>query len=210
MLEKEGLCFDIGANKGYKSLMLLSLNHKVIAFEPQSNCQDALLKIEKQQPDFKVVKVAIGSDNTELDLFIGNHIEIATLSNKFREYFKTEKTFWNAKERVKVVTLNSQIKSYGLPYFCKIDAEGSEYEILKKLSYKIPVLEFEFTGGFIKETILCIDKIASLGNYKFNYILNENPKWKLEHWMSSTELIEVIKDLKNSNLHGNIFAKIID
>jgi len=66
-----------------KSLMLLSLNHKVIAFEPQSNCQDALLKIEKQQPDFKVVKVAIGSDNTELDLFIGNHIEIATLSNKF-------------------------------------------------------------------------------------------------------------------------------
>lgn len=93
MLEKEGLCFDIGANKGYKSLMLLSLNHKVIAFEPQSNCQDALLKIEKQQPDFKVVKVAIGSDNTELDLFIGNHIEIATLSNKFKEYFKTEKTF---------------------------------------------------------------------------------------------------------------------
>jgi len=87
---------------------------------------------------------------------------------------------------------------------------GSEYEILKKLSYKIPVLEFEFTGAFIKETILCIDKIASLGNYKFNYILNENPKWKLEHWMSSTELIEVIKDLKNSNLHGNIFAKIID
>jgi len=77
LLEKEGLCFDIGANKGYKSLMLLSLNHKVIAFEPQSNCQDALLKIEKQQPDFKVVKVAIGSDNTELDLFIGNHIEIA-------------------------------------------------------------------------------------------------------------------------------------
>jgi len=42
LLEKEGLCFDIGANKGYKSLMLLSLNHNY-----QTNLK-SILKLKRR------------------------------------------------------------------------------------------------------------------------------------------------------------------
>jgi len=207
-INKNDLCFDIGANIGIKSKLLLALNTKVIAFEPQTICQSALMKIKEKNSNFRVKKLAIGSKNTELDLFIGNHIEIATLSNKFKDHFKSEDTFWNKKERVKVVTLNSQIEAYGLPHFCKIDAEGSEYDIIKVLSYKIPIIEFEFTGGFIEETLLCISKLNDLGDYTFNYILNEKPKFISNKWLTTEHLKSKIELMPTQNLHGNIFAKL--
>lgn len=202
------LCFDIGANLGYKSLILLKLKNKVIAFEPQTSCQIELEKIANKHSNFLCEKIAIGAENLESELHIGNHIEIATLSNKFIEHFKNEKIYWHEKEKVTIKTLDSQIIKYGLPKFCKIDAEGYEYEILKNLTYKIPIIEFEFTGGFINETLLCIEKISSLGDYTFNYILNENPKLELKQWLCKNEISAIIKSLKTTNLHGNIFARI--
>lgn len=208
LLEKNSLCFDIGTNMGYKSLILLSLKHKVIGFEPQTRCHDFLLKIEKKHHNFKIQKIAIGSKNEELDLCLGNHIEIATLSNKFVTHFSNNNTFWNDKERVKVVTLNSQIETYGLPQFCKIDVEGLEYDILKNLTYKIPIIEFEFTGGFIIETLLSVSIINKLGDYTFNYFFNEKPLLKINNWVSAESISSIIKTMNTKNLHGNIIAKL--
>ncbi|MCK0178938.1 FkbM family methyltransferase [Flavobacteriaceae bacterium S0862] len=208
LIRKNDLCFDIGANLGVKSKLYLSLGAKVIAFEPQTNCQEELLKIKRKYAGFEVNKIAIGSKNTVLDLAIGNHIEIATLSNKFRSYFTTKNTFWDRKENTKVVTLDSQIETYGIPKFCKIDTEGYEYQILKNLTYKIPIIEFEFTGGFIEETLLSLSKISALGAYSFNYILNEQPRFKNKLWLSYKEITLEIKSLNVINLHGNIFAKL--
>lgn len=202
------LCFDIGANLGYKSIILLELKNKVIGFEPQTSCKKPLKKIATKNSHFLYEKIALGAENFETELNLGNHIEIATLSNKFIQHFKNEKIYWHAKEKVTVKTLDSQIKKNGLPKYCKIDAEGYEYEILKNLTYKIPIIEFEFTGGFIKETLLCIEKISSLGDYTFNYILNENPKLEIKQWVSKKEILTIIKALKSKNLHGNIFARI--
>lgn len=209
LIKKSGLCFDIGANLGFKSKLYLSLSAKVIAFEPQESCYNALMKIKNRYSNFEIYKVAIGSDNTELDLHVGNHIEVATLSKKFKAYFTTNNIYWNHKKRVKVVTLDSQIETFGIPDFCKIDVEGYEYQILKNLTYKIPVIEFEFTGGFIEETIECVLKLDTLGSYNFNYILNEKPEFIFKNWVSSEEIITEIKSMNIKNLHGNIFAKLI-
>ncbi|MDH7913363.1 FkbM family methyltransferase [Winogradskyella sp. SYSU M77433] len=209
ILKKDSLCFDIGANIGYKSSIFLSLKHTVVAFEPQENCQNALNKLNQEYPDFSIVNMAIGSENATLDLSLGNHIEIATLSNKFKSYFTTDSIYWNKKQPVKVVTLNSQIERYGIPDFCKIDVEGYEYEVLKSLNYKIPLIEFEFTGGFVEETILCLSKLDELGTYKFNYTLNENPIFIRKIWLSAKELKLEINEMNIKNLHGNILAKLI-
>lgn len=206
LIDKNNLCFDVGANLGIKSKLFLSLGAKVIAFEPQTKCHETLQKIRHR--NFKLNKIAIGSKNGELDLHVGNHIEIATLSNKFKTYFTSENSYWDKKETVKVVTLNSQIEKYGIPDFCKIDAEGYEYEILINLKYKIPIIEFEFTGGFIEETILCISKIQTLGDYTFNYVLNEKIKLSSKKWMSAKEITTQLNAMNTKNLHGNIFAKL--
>lgn len=208
LIKPDSLCFDIGANMGYKSTILLYLKHHVIAFEPQKKCYEKLLRLEQKYPNFKTHNLAIGFENTELELHIGNHIEIATLSQKFKDYFTNANTYWNKKKQVKVVTLNSQIERFGIPDFCKIDTEGYEYEILENLNYKIPLIEFEFTGGFIEETLKCISKLDSLGSYKFNYINNEKPKLKHKHWLTSKAIATEINNMNVEKLHGNIFAKL--
>ncbi len=209
LINKGNLCFDIGANMGNKSRIFLSLKAKVIAFEPQNSCLQYLTEIKKEYSNFKFLKLAVGSSNEEKELFIGSHIEISTFSEDFKNYFKNDKNYWASKEKVTVVTLNSLIEKYGLPHFCKIDVEGYEIEVLKNLSYKVPLIEFEFTGGFINETIQVIEKLDTLGDCKFNYILNEIPKFKSKKWLTKSEMTTNFKKLPIPRLHGNIFVKTL-
>ncbi len=208
LINKGDLCFDIGANLGTKSLVFLKLKASVVAYEPQEFCIQRLKKIQKKHSIFRCFQLAIGDSNTQGELKIGNHIEIATLSKKFINYFQNEHVYWKHTSAINIVTLDSQIAKFGIPKFCKIDTEGFEYTILKKLTHSIPVIEFEFTGGFIGETILAINHINSLGKYEYNYILNEHPKWIFKEWGSSKEIKKAIEKLDTKMLHGNIFAKL--
>ena len=203
---KNKLCFDIGANIGYKSSIFASLNAKVIAFEPQSNCIPFLEKIKTKYPNFIYKKIAIGDVEKSTELHIGNHIEIATLSKSFIDFYQTKENTWNTKEIVNVSTLNKMIELYGIPYYCKIDTEGYEWQILNSLSYSIPLIEFEFTEGFFDDTL----KIIALFDENlvtFNYILNENTTFKLKNWANKKEIISQLKLLPKNRLHGNLFIK---
>lgn len=206
LIKQNFLCFDIGANLGSKSKLYLDLGAKVLAFEPQLSCFEELEKIKNK--NLTVVNKALGGKNYTDTLLIGNHIEIATLSNKFIKQFTTSDISWNEKQKIEVVTLNSQIELFGLPDYCKIDTEGFEYEILKELNHSITIIEFEFTNGFIEETTKCIHKLSSLGNYTFNYILNEKNKFELKKWMDKESILSIINTLPKENLHGNVFAKL--
>lgn len=205
---KADLCFDIGANVGKKSRVFLSLGAKVIAFEPQSSCFHDLNRLQIENSQFEYYPYAVGSINEEKELLLANHNEIATLSDKFVKYFTNENTYWNQKEKVIVKTLDTLIESFGCPKFCKIDVEGYEAEILQNLHYKIPIIEFEFTGGFITETISIINHFKG-ENVTFNFILNEQLHWKGRRWIAADQMIKTIESLPIERLHGNIFVKTV-
>ncbi|WP_284653712.1 FkbM family methyltransferase [Flavobacterium terrisoli] len=203
---KGDLCFDIGANIGVKSKLFLSLGANVIAFEPQTACRKSLEKLKKEYSLFDYYPIAVGAENEEKELFLANHTEVATLSQAFINYFSGEEIQWNAKETVTVKKLEYLIDTFGLPNYCKIDVEGYEFDILSHLKSKIPIVEFEFTGGFITETM----KIISLldhDNARFNYILNEHLKLQLKDWCTGEEMKNIIQRLPIERLHGNIFVK---
>lgn len=206
LIRKGDLCFDIGANLGAKSKLFLSLGAKVVAFEPQTACKEALLQIKAKYPQFEFYPVAVGEKNEQKELHLANHVEVATLSAAFIDYFQCEEIFWNETESVQVKTLNSLIETYGHPKFCKIDVEGFEWQILSKLSYHIPTIEFEFTGGFIENTIKIIE-FAAGEKVLFNFILNENLKFQLKSWVPAAEIIRIVQSLPNERLHGNIYIK---
>jgi FkbM family methyltransferase len=206
LIRKNALCFDIGANHGSKSKLFLSIGASVIAFEPQTTCFAALSDLENQSRDFRFYPFAVGPKNEQRQLRLANHDEVATLSDAFVDYFTCDTIYWNETETVEVRSLDALIAEFGLPDFCKIDTEGYEFEILSNLHHNIPMIEFEFTGGFIDETLKII---ALLDNQttRFNYVLNENLKFKLEHWVSGNEMETVFKSLPKQKLHGNIFVK---
>ncbi len=204
LIKKNDLCFDIGANKGSKSKSFLSLGARVIAFEPQSNCLKYLSKIKNKR--FSYSPVAVGPKDEMKNLNIANHIEVATFSRDFIDYFKNDTLKWNDVEKVKVKKLDTLIKIYGIPDFCKLDVEGYELDILSHLSFKIPMIEFEFTGGFITNTIKIIE-LLNQQNTSYNFNLNENPKFALNQWVNAKNMIKIINKLPVNRLHGNIFVK---
>ncbi len=208
LIHKNDLCFDIGANIGKKSKLYLALKAKVIAFEPQSECFSFLRKIKN--PNFKFYPYGVGSKNETKLLNLANHIEVATFSGKMIDFYTTENLRWKNQEEVIVKKLDTLIDKFGMPNFCKIDTEGFELEILSNLSHKIPIIEFEFNEAFIKETLLTIDTIDHLGNYKFNFILNEHPKFINKNWSSAEAINKQISRLDKYRLHGNLFAKLTE
>lgn len=204
LINQNDLCFDIGANKGEKSKLFLNIGAKVIAFEPQSSCHTYLKQIHHK--NFEYLPIAVGANNETKELHLANHIEVATLSNEFIAYFKNDSLFWNGLEKVNVKKLDDLIKQYGIPDFCKIDVEGYELEILTNLNHTLPLIEFEFTGGFISNTIKIIE-LLNQSNTVYNFNLNEQPKFELNHWISNTKMISIVKNLSTDRLHGNIFVK---
>jgi len=206
LIKKNDLCFDIGANIGTKCKLFLSLGANVIAFEPQHLCLQSLEKIKQLYKKFEYNQIAIGAENKYDELHLANHIEVATFSNQFINFYTSEKIQWKGKEIVTVKTLNSIIAEFGIPNYCKIDTEGFEFNILSSLSYTIPIIEFEFTEGFFEDTLRIIELLKS-NKTQFNLILNENPKFHINKWVSSEELLKVILNLPRKELHGNIFVK---
>lgn len=206
LIKKGQLCFDIGANVGEKSRYFLSLGARVIAFEPQSSCAEALQNIARNHADFTFEPLAVGNKNEQRRLHLANNREVATLSEGFIDYFSGETVFWNETETVSVQTLDDLIARFGVPDYCKIDTEGYEWSILSALTHRIPLIEFEFTGGFIAETLQIIEKLDD-GNTRFNYVRNENLRFQLSDWVSAQEMKNIIQSLPQPRLHGNIFVK---
>lgn len=206
LIKPNDLCFDIGANLGRKSTFFLSLNTKVIAFEPQTKCHNYLSQIKNK--NFKFYPYGVGAKNETKLLHLANHIEVATFSNKMIGFYTTENLKWDKTEKVIVKNLDTLIKEFGLPYFCKIDTEGFEFEILSNLTFTIPIIEFEFAEAFIAKTIKLIS-ILEKKHTLYNYNLNEKPKFELNNWVNAEEMIKIFKTIKKNKLHGNIFVKNI-
>ncbi len=170
------LCFDVGANVGFKSEVFLALGAKVISFEPQPACVREL-KARCGHRGLVVVCAAVGSAPGRLPLYIGGNNLVSSLLPG-----------WDKDNRdiieVPVTTLDQAIKRYGTPRFCKIDVEGYEFEVLKGLSRSLPVLSIEYhlDDDKIKTTIDCVDRLAQLGELEINITLGETaelcwPKW---------------------------------
>lgn len=205
LIRKNELCFDIGANVGAKSRIFLSTGAKVIAFEPQSTCLKQLAQINN--PNFNFYSIAVGATNKTRELHLSNYSELATLSDEFMEAHRSPDVYWNASEKVMVKSLNHLIEEFGLPDFCKIDVEGYELEIISALTYQIPLIEIEFTGKLLGDTIKIIGLLSN-SLYCFNYTRNEQPKFELTHWVTAQEMIKLLNNLPKDRLHGNLFCQL--
>ena len=204
LINKNDLCFDIGANIGMKSVCFLSLNARVIAFEPQTKCIPYLSQIKNFK--FQHYPFGVGSKDETKKLNLANHIEVATFSDQMMNFYSTKSLKWDKTENVIVKKLDTLIEQFGLPNFCKIDTEGFELEIISNLSYTIPLIEFEFVEAFASDTVKIIS-VLEKDNTLFNYNLNENPKFELKKWVNAKEMIRIFNKLPLNRLHGNVFVK---
>jgi FkbM family methyltransferase len=134
-VEAGDIVFDVGAYFGFFSYYAIQKGAKeVYAFEPNPYVFEILKKHAEMWNDkIKPYQLALSDKNGEADLFISEELgTISTmLENREKSILKFHK--YNKKVKVKTMTLDSFCKEYNVERvdFIRIDAEGSEREIIK-------------------------------------------------------------------------------
>ncbi len=205
------LCFDVGANTGNRTTVLLDLGARVICVEPQPACVKKLKKIFGKNPAVTIVETALGEKEGQGELAIcEQEPTISTMSTRWRQEGRFSGTHaWMPTVPVAVTTLDSLITHYGRPAFCKIDVEGFELAVLRGLSRPIPFISFEFTREFFMDARGCLEHLASLGPVAFNVSLGESMSLLWQDWVDKETLCENIEAQGDALLWGDIYAKFI-
>jgi FkbM family methyltransferase len=192
-IKKGDLVFDIGANYGNHASVFLELGAKIVCLEPNPMLIPFLKKRFKNRAE--IVNKGVSSKQEMLQFSLledTGHSTFDKLTIPLGEM--PVKTI-----PIKVVTLNSLIKSYGVPQFIKIDVEGFEYEVLRTLKTPVKMLSFEF--NLSRKDILdkCLKHLKSIGYKKFNFSYDSNFKLESSWGKFSLDLI--------SHKTGDIYVK---
>jgi len=208
------LCFDLGAHVGNRLLVWSQLGAQVVGVEPQPVCIDLLRRWYGRNPQITLVEEAVGAASGEATLFVSAATPtVTTLSQPWIETVQQADSFagvrWEGATTVRVTTLDALIARYGKPVFCKIDVEGYEMEVLQGLSQPLHTLSFEYIGATKAMAKTCISRLATLGNYTFNWSPGEQHRWQSTRWLSADETLRWLDTLTASSGSGDIYARHI-
>ncbi|SMF32923.1 methyltransferase, FkbM family [Xaviernesmea oryzae] len=206
------LVFDIGAHAGSRSRTLLSLGAKVIALEPQPLFADFIARSLAGE-DLVLLRKAVGREKGSADLHISSrHPTVTSISSSWIS--KVEKTSgfrkvaWDRVERVEMTTLDALIGEYGLPFFCKIDVEGAEADILAGLRHSIPLIAFEYVPAVMEIAEEAIGHIRRLGSYRFNRVEGERHRFVNRDWVSAEAMLADLAGMAGRGSSGDIYARL--
>lgn len=192
-LNKNDLCFDIGANTGNRIGPLLHAGAKVVAVEPQEECCKFLNFKFGQQ--IEIVKKGVGESNGIKDFYVSNSSKLSSFSTNWIKSVKNERFknySWDKTIKVEMTTLDSLIEEYDLPKFIKIDVEGFEPEVLKGLTKPVELICFEYAVPVNVESIFyCIDIIEKNNPHiECNYCIGESMVYALSLWKTTSQMKE--------------------
>ena len=210
------LIFDIGVCDGKDSLFYLEKGFRVVGIEANPKLVESLRNNFKkyiETGDFVLIDKALSNKSNQKIKFYINDDKIdwgttldtwnRSMNNNFREV------------EVETITLNEIIGSYGIPYFMKIDIEGSDIialDSLIMLNKKPLYLSIELlTPNNYNDNNICqenrhleiLEKLRQLGYEKF-VISNQARKKTLEYSQEGKNI--------NQNFgghHSGLFGKDI-
>lgn len=213
LINKNDLCYDIGAHRGHRTHVFSKLGARVVAFEPQKNLCTYIKY--RYSGNIIVRNVGLGSKEEIGEFYESDASSLSTFSKewlaKAKERFSNAN--WVKKGSIEIKTLDSMIETYGLPQFCKIDVEGFEFEVLKGLSQPVNIISFEFM--IPENTIIvqqCLKYLHELSNkgILINYCLGDSLHFELDEWVPYNEAIIYFNSaLFNGASWGDIYVKMI-
>jgi FkbM family methyltransferase len=206
------LAFDIGANFGFRTAAFLKLGARVVSVEPQDIAMNNLRLRFERNKRVTLVQAGAGEAIGEHEFFMGQQHVASSMSTEWIARMKERPEYkeheWNRKAIVKVTTLDELIASYGLPDFIKIDVEGFEYNVLKGLSQSVAALSLEYNKEFLEPAIQSVERLATLGDYEFNYSLAESMQLALSGWIAKDALLAKLPGIAAESVSGDVYARL--
>jgi FkbM family methyltransferase len=206
--ESGALCFDVGANIGRISEVLLELGHKVIAFEPQERCvREIKARCGPFKQRLRIEKCVLGDAPGVADMFVRESSSQSSMDSA-----------WEGKPletiKVKVSTIDIAIQEFGLPQYCKIDVEGWERHVLAGLSQRIPLISFEYhqEEGMMQNAFACLDHLRSICEIRVNITPREESRLALEEWASAESFRDSFQSRfqdKDEFFYGDIYVRML-
>lgn len=188
------LVFDVGAHAGDRTRAFLRLGCRVVAVEPQRLFARLLRVSMFGRARAHVIEAALADRPTELTLRINSaNPTVSTASDTFIAAAGAAPCGWDGQrwDRARLVpalTLDGLIARFGTPAFTKIDVEGFEDKVLLGLSQALAALSFEFTTLQREVALAALDRVASLGDYRFNACLGESFSFMFAERQSAARL----------------------
>ena len=205
------LAFDIGAHAGNRVRAFRRLGARVVAVEPQPDFVRLLGVLYGRDPEVVVVAAAVGAAPGKARLLVSERTPtVTTLSAEWARRVGADPSFrgvsWSPGGRIQVTTLDALVAAHGRPDFVKLDVEGSEAEALAGLSIAVPALSFEYVAAARDVALACVDRLAALGRYEFNWSAGERQRLAAPRWLQPDAIRTVLQGLAAGS--GDVYARL--
>ena len=206
------LCFDVGTHVGNRVAAWTRLGARVVAVEPQAHLMVWLRRRYGRVPGVTLIEAAVGAAEGAATLHLDpRNLTVASLSPDWIATVARDVAFsrvrWRAAEPVRLTTLDALIAAHGRPALCKIDVEGFEAEVLRGLSQPLPLVSFEYLPATITVAHTCLEQLAALGEYEFNWFPGESHRWASPVWLDMPAMTAQLDTLAAGRASGDIFAR---
>jgi FkbM family methyltransferase len=211
LVPRGSLVLDIGANVGAMSAIFTSFGNRVIALEPNADCVRHI-QLSYSGQGLEVIQAVAGPRNGLATLNLSDERDdISSLSQEWIAAIKQEheeyRGLWSRQIVVPMVTLDTLIEHYGMPYFIKIDVEGFEESVLSGLSIQPPLISFEFNAAFLSATMRCLHSGVLSSDSLFNFAMGDPSRFELESWVQRQDLEKRLRRMEHQDRHGDIFVR---
>lgn len=204
------LVFDVGANKGNRTIIFLDLGAKVVAVEPQKECYEHLSK--RFGNTIELVTLGLGEKESTATMYVSGSTLISSFSKNHVDQMQEDRfkgAAWGKTIEVKMTTMDRLIEQHGVPAFCKVDVEGYEYDVLKGLSQPVGAMSLEYIVPENTQVLVdCLTHLNKLGTIECNFSYGETMKFNLDHWKTGDEMIAFVQTQEFTDTsYGDVYIR---
>ncbi|WP_432797793.1 FkbM family methyltransferase [Poriferisphaera sp. WC338] len=207
-VKRGDLVFDVGVNRGFKSVVFRQMGARVVGVEPLEECAAELRQRFDHDPHFTLEQKALGDKEGVAEMGRAEVSAMCSLSETWQELGRTSR---DDVIEVAVTTMDHLIAKHGEPDFCKLDVEGYEPEVLSGLNVPLKAMSFEFTPHVSKLAVRCIERIESLGHYEYNKspMHAGNMCMELDRWINGNKMIDLMQqiEVEGDMTGGDIYVR---